>query len=102
MLRKIVLDGETTRAGLAASCGLPAATVTNVVADLMRDGFVRGTGLRTSEGGRPMARISAVPEGAYVIGADVGENGVTAELFDLRLNRVDRVYRELATRTVTA
>ena len=101
VLRKIVLDGETTRAGLAASCGLSPATVTNVVADLMRDGLVQETGLRPSEGGRPMARLGAVPEGACVIGVDVGENGVTAELFDLRLNRVDRVYRELATRTVS-
>lgn len=101
VLRKIVLDGETTRAGLAASCGLSAATVTNVVGDLMQDGLVRETGLLPSEGGRPMALLGAVPEGAHVIGVDVGENGVTAELFDLRLNRVDRVFRKLATRTVS-
>jgi hypothetical protein len=44
VLRKIVLDGETTRAGLAASCGLSPAIVTNVVADLMRDGLVQETG----------------------------------------------------------
>lgn len=101
VLRHIVLHGETTRAELAASCGLSAATVTNVVGDLMRDGLVRETGLLPSEGGRPMARLGAVPEGAHVIGVDVGENGVTAELFDLLLNRVDRVFRKLATRTVS-
>jgi predicted NBD/HSP70 family sugar kinase len=101
VLRKIVLDGETTRAVLAASCGLSAATVTNVVGELMRDGLVRETGLLPSEGGRPMSLLGVVPEGAHVIGVDVGENGVTAELFDLLLNRVDRVFRELATRTVS-
>lgn len=101
VLREIVLNGETTRAELAASCGLSAATVTNVVGDLIRDGLVEETGLRPSDGGRPMARLGAAPGGAYVIGVDVGENGVTAELFDLRLNRVDRVFRKLATRIVS-
>jgi predicted NBD/HSP70 family sugar kinase len=39
--------------------------------------------------------------GAYVIGADVGEHGVTVEIFDLSLRRVDRVFRRLATRATS-
>lgn len=94
-----MLDGETTRADLTARCGLSAATITNVVSALMREGLVQETGLLPSDGGRPMARLGAVPGGAHVIGVDVGENGVTAELFDLLLRRVDRVFRKLPARS---
>ncbi|HEY0697519.1 MAG TPA: ROK family protein [Micromonospora sp.] len=101
MLRRVVLVGETTRAALAGECGLSQATVTNVVGDLIRDGLVEEHGSLPSSGGRPIARLRPVRAGAYVIGADVGEHGVTAELFDLSLRRVDRVFRRLATRVTS-
>jgi predicted NBD/HSP70 family sugar kinase len=96
-----VLAGETTRATLASECGLSAATVTNVVADLMREGLVEENGSLPSDGGRPIARLRPAGAGAYVIGADVGEHGVTVELFDLSLQRVDRVFRRVATRATS-
>ncbi len=101
VLRRVLLAGETTRASLAQECGLSTATVTNVVADLIREGLVEENGSLPSDGGRPIARLRARAEGAHVIGADVGEHGVTVELFDLSLRRVDRVFRRLATRATT-
>lgn len=101
VLRRIVLAGETTRAKIAADCGLSAGTVTNVIADLMREGLVQETGLIPSEGGRPVAQLSTVRDGAHIIGVDVGEQGVTAELFDLSLTRVDRIFRKVPTRMVS-
>ncbi|WP_203453450.1 ROK family transcriptional regulator [Jiangella aurantiaca] len=95
--RSIVLAGETTRAEIAASCGLSTATITNVVTDLIADGLVEEVGSVPSNGGRPIARLSPRPQGAYLIGADVGENGVLVELFDLSLSTVDRVFTELPT-----
>jgi len=101
VLRRILLAGETTRATLASECGLSTATVTNVVADLIREGLVEENGSLPSDGGRPIARLRPRASGAYVIGADVGERGVTVELFDLSLRRVDHVFRRLATRATT-
>src|SRR6266545_8171177 len=89
VLRRIVLAGETTRAKVAADCALSSATVTNVVSDLMREGLVEENGSLPSDGGRPIARLRAAAGAAHLIGADVGEHGVTVELFDLSLSRVD-------------
>jgi predicted NBD/HSP70 family sugar kinase len=101
VLRRMILGGQTTRTRLAADCGLSAATVSNVVADLIRDGLVRESGSLPSDGGRPVARLSVEPGGAYFVGADVGEHGIIVELFDLSLRRVDRVVRQLLTRVVS-
>lgn len=99
VLRHIVRAGETTRSELATSCGLSAASVTNVVTELVREGLVQETGSIPSDGGRPIARISTVPGGVYVVGAQVGEDGVTAELFDLALNRLERIFKPLPRKT---
>lgn len=101
VLRQVVLVGETTRATLASECALSPATVTSVVADLIREGLVEEHGSLPSDGGRPIARLRPVGGGAHVIGADVGEHGVTVELFDLSLRRVDRVFRRLPTRVTS-
>jgi predicted NBD/HSP70 family sugar kinase len=101
VLRRVVLAGETTRATLAGECALSSATVTNVVAELIREGLVEENGSVPSDGGRPIARLRPAAGGAYVIGADVGEHGVTVELFDLALQRVDHVFRRLATRVTS-
>src|SRR6266498_2086444 len=101
VLRRIVLAGETTRAKVAADCALSSATVTNVVSDLMREGLVEENGSLPSDGGRPIARLRAAAGAAHLIGADVGEHGVTVELFDLSLSRVDRVFSTLPTRVTS-
>lgn len=102
VLRSIVLAGETTRAQIAATCRLSSATITNVVSDLIADGLVQEAGSLPSDGGRPIARISTRAEGAYFIGADVGEHGVMVELLDLSLHVVDRVFNELPASIATA
>jgi predicted NBD/HSP70 family sugar kinase len=99
VLRHIVLSPETTRANVGAACGLSNATVSNVVSDLIRDGLAEEIGSLPSDGGRPIARIRVAPEGGYLLGADVGEHGVTVEIFDLALHRLDRVFRTLPTRS---
>jgi predicted NBD/HSP70 family sugar kinase len=101
VLRAIVRDGETTRGQLASSIGLSLATVTNVVGDLTNEGLVHETGMLPSEGGRPTATLSARADGAHFIGADVGEHGVTVELFDLALEPVANVFHDLASHSNT-
>lgn len=102
VLRSIALAGETQRAAIAADCGLSTATITNVVTDLIGDGLVQEIGSVPSNGGRPIARLSVRPEGAYLIGADIGETGVIVELFDLSLTAVAQVRTDLPTATATA
>lgn len=102
VLRALVSKGESTRAELSASLELSLATVANVVNDLILEGFVHGPSLIPSDGGRPTGVLNARPEGAYFVGADVGEHGVTVELFDLTLRPVSRVFRNLPSRSVAA
>jgi len=90
VLRDLLLAGESTRAALAESGALSTATMTNVISDLMAEGLVEEVGRIPSDGGRPIARLSPRGDSAYFLGADVGEQGVTVELFDLRFRRVDR------------
>lgn len=92
-LQVILRERETTRAEVARRCGLSAASAANLVAELIADGLVVETGTVSSRGGRPISLIAPNAEGAYAIGADVGERGVAVELFDLSLTMVDREFR---------
>ena len=98
VLRHVVLSPETTRARVGVACHLSNASVSNVVGDLIRDGLVEEIGSLPSDGGRPIARLRVVPDGGYLLGADVGEHGVTVEIFDLTLRRLDRVFRSMPTK----
>lgn len=89
----ILREGETTRAEVAKRCGLSAASAANLVAELIADGLVVETGTVSSRGGRPISLIAPNAEGAYAIGADVGERGVAVEMFDLSMKMVDREFR---------
>ena len=80
--------GQGTRGGLADTCALSSATLANVIGDLVEEGLVEEGGLIPSDGGRPIARLLPRAEGASVIGADVGEHGITVEMFDLRLQSI--------------
>ncbi|PZQ87619.1 MAG: ROK-family transcriptional regulator [Leifsonia xyli] len=92
-LQVVLRDRETTRAEVARRCGLSAASAANLVAELLADGLVVETGTVSSRGGRPISLIAPNADGAYAIGADVGERGVAVELFDLSLTMVDREFR---------
>lgn len=92
-LQFLIREREATRADIARHCGLSTAAAANIVTELLAAGLVEERGSRASRGGRPIAIIGPRLEGAYAIGADVGERGVAVELFDLGLNRVDREFR---------
>ncbi|MEB0001666.1 ROK family protein [Cryobacterium sp. 10S3] len=92
VLKQIILAGETTRAALASDCGLSMASATNMVTELTGEGLVEETGLVSSHGGRPISLLAPRADSAYTLGVDVGERGVAVELFDFRMNRVDREF----------
>lgn len=93
VLSRILQSGRATRGDLARECGLSLASATNIVGDLIAEGLVHETGSMASKGGRPITIVEPRPEGAYLVGADVGERGVAVELFDLSMTRVDREFR---------
>ena len=92
VLRHVILARQTTRADIARECGLSAAGAANIVGDLIAEGLVHETGTVASGGGRPIALLEPRPDGAYTIGADIGERGVAVELFDLSMTRVDQEF----------
>ena len=100
VLRELLRNGETTRGQLAGALSLSPATVTNVIADLMAEGLAHETGSLPSDGGRQTTTLSIRPEGAFFIGADVGEQGVTVEVLDLALAQCSKVFRDVSSRSV--
>jgi predicted NBD/HSP70 family sugar kinase len=83
VLWSLYLRQSGSRQDLGAATGLSAASVTNVVRELLDEGIVLETGLADSDGGRPRAMLGMNPEYGYVIGVDVGETRTRVELFDL-------------------
>jgi len=88
MLRALYFDGLTSRAELSQRTGLSSATITNVAGELLAEGCLIEAGSEESQGGRPRTILALNPRHGYFIGADVGEDGIRVELFDLQLRQV--------------
>ena len=87
----LYLDQPRSRHELSAATGLSAASVTNVIRELIDEGVVMETGLVESDGGRPRAMLGINPEYGYVIGIDIGETRTRVELFDLAMTERAKV-----------
>ena len=85
VLWSLFLSQSRSRQELGAATGLSAASVTNVIRDLIDEGIVIETGLAESDGGRPRALLGMNPQYGYVIGVDIGETRTRVELFDLTM-----------------
>jgi predicted NBD/HSP70 family sugar kinase len=85
VLWSLYLGQLRSRQELSATTGLSAASVTNVIRELIDEGIVIETGLAESDGGRPRAMLAMNPEYGYVIGVDIGETRTRVELFDLTM-----------------
>lgn len=91
MLRHLLFEGETSRSALGEVTLLSAASVTNLVSELVAEGVVVERGqLDSAVGGRPRTILAVNPSAAMVIGADVGEAEITIEAFDLTMQRLAR------------
>ncbi len=101
VLRAIIVSGETTRGQLALALDLSLGTVANLVGDLTAEGLIHETGVLPSDGGRPTTMLNTRPEGAYFVGANVGEHGVTVALFDLALHPVASTFYDLPSQSAT-
>src|ERR1700749_4068891 len=91
VLWSIYLTQPCSRYHLGAVTGLSAASVTNVIRELIDEGIVIETGLAESGGGRPRAMLGMNPSYVYVIGVDIGETRTRVELFELTMTERARV-----------
>ncbi len=96
LLSKLFFDGPLSRLELSQLTGLSSATVSTVTAELIDDRLIVEAGQVESSGGRPRVLLRVDPAYGYVVGVDVGETGVTVELFDMALQRLASVVRPVA------
>lgn len=95
LLSSIYLRGPVSRLELVGESGLSAATVTNVVSELIADGVVAEAGSVESDGGRPRTLLAVRPGFGHVVGVDVSETHVEVGLFDCALDTLGTVRHPL-------
>ncbi|MFI6422591.1 ROK family protein [Streptomyces sp. NPDC050842] len=96
VLRRVYAGpGAMSRQDIATATGLSFATVANLTAELLEAGVLVEAGHEDSSGGRPRARLAVNAERGALIGVDIAETSVHAELFDLALEVRHSVERPL-------
>lgn len=101
VLRRIYAGpGTMSRQDIATATGLSFATVANLTAELLEARVLTEAGHEGSSGGRPRSRLTINAEHGTLIGIDVAETSLQAELFDLSLNVRHTVARDLPTGAV--
>lgn len=89
VFESIYFRGPVSRLDISEVSGLSAATVTNVVTELLAEGCIKDLGSEESQGGRPRTLLNVNSAYGYFIGIDVGETHVSLELFDLTLQKLN-------------
>ncbi|MFE7957525.1 MULTISPECIES: ROK family transcriptional regulator [unclassified Streptomyces] len=95
VLRRIIASSPTSRQELAAATGLSLATVATLVGELLDLGLVTEVGFADSAGGRPRGLVAVDTTGGFLVGVDLAETYVHAELFDPGLNVLARAEEEV-------
>lgn len=83
ILNIIKTDGPISRAEIARSTRLSAATVSGITAELIDDGLVFEKETGDSNGGRRPILLALNPQGGYVVGLKLLESQVVGVLTDL-------------------
>lgn len=86
VLIELYMNGPMTRQEVGVAAEVSAATVSNLVGELIAQGVVIEAGSEESDGGRPRALLEVNPGYGHVVGVDVGETGVLVEIYDLCLH----------------
>ncbi len=88
VLRAIYDRSATSRAEISRITGLTRTSVSNLVAELLRDGLVEEIGTGPSTGGKAPILVRFRAEGRHVIGLDLAEAAFNGAVVDLRGNVV--------------
>lgn len=84
-LWELYFSAPLNRQEVGLASGFSAATVSNVLGELIAQNVVVEVGSEDSNGGRPRSLFQLNPEYGYVIGVDIGETEILVELFDLTM-----------------
>ena len=83
VLEAIRRNNGISRAELAEVTGLTQASISKIVAELLKMGLVQEAGLVNSGGGRPRVQLVINPDACYVVGVDLARSEIRASVFDL-------------------
>jgi glucokinase-like ROK family protein len=78
-----------SRVGLAEGTGLSKATISEIVDQFIRDGFLRTLGPGTSNGGRRPTMLEFAPRARLAIGVELGDAVCRALLTDLNAEPIE-------------
>jgi predicted NBD/HSP70 family sugar kinase len=95
VLSTLFFDGPLSRHEVGQHTGLSAATVSNVTAEMLEERLLVEAGFVESDGGRPRVLLRVDPAYRRVIGVDLGQTGVTVELFDLGMTSLAMLHQPL-------
>jgi predicted NBD/HSP70 family sugar kinase len=88
VMRSFYRGHVQTRAEVALQLGVSVATVGTIIAELAAAGLLEETERGKTAGGRPATRLRMRADKPYLVGVDLAETYVIAELFDQAMNRV--------------
>jgi predicted NBD/HSP70 family sugar kinase len=88
LLTDLFHGGLQSRQQLAGTTELSQASVSNLIGEMLEEGIVEEAGLVGSDGGRPRVLLRVRPGFRYVVGADVAEDRILVELYDLNMSRL--------------
>lgn len=94
ILHTLRTDAPLSRAELAVKTGLNKATVSSIVRDLLRHGWVRELGVdsTTAEVGRPAIKLEPDPEAGYFIGAEINVDFISVVIANFAVEIISRRY----------
>ncbi|MFJ3231981.1 ROK family transcriptional regulator [Streptomyces sp. NPDC086787] len=95
VLREIIATSPVSRQELATATGLSLATVATLVGELLELHVITEVGYEDSAGGRPRGLVAVNAPGGALVGVDIAETYIQAELFDLALNVVARATEDM-------
>lgn len=88
LLTDLFHGGLQSRQQLAGTTELSQASVSNLIGEMLEEGLVEEAGLVGSDGGRPRVLLRVRPGFRYAVGADVSEDRILVELYDLGMSRL--------------
>ena len=101
VVRHVLTADDMSRGSIGLATGLSVASIAKLVNDLIAEDVLLETGYQDSEGGRRRAILAINARGAVQFGADVSENRVMVDVFDLSMTRIGRRIHTIVNRSIT-
>lgn len=94
ILNALRTQAPLSRTELALATGLNKATVSSMVRELLKNGFVQELGAAVSVGdvGRPAIKLGPDPEAGYIIGVEIGVDFISVVTANFAVEVVARRY----------